>query len=125
MTINDKINDEKLQYNIKREAAQISALLSGKTNKYEYLMGEEILLSNQKQIIEKAKFTNLLLRKAFEKQTKTIEDQGNKQVESIKEHGKQLAESNALINKYDYDAKKDSTLIIKQKEIFNKLINER
>ena len=48
MTINDKINDEKLQYNIKREAAQISALLSGKTNKYEYLMGEEILLSNQK-----------------------------------------------------------------------------
>ena len=57
MTIDDQIKDEKLQYDINNEAAEISALLSGKINKYEYLTGEEILPANQKQIIEKAKFT--------------------------------------------------------------------
>ena len=43
MTIHDKIKDEKLQYDINREAAKISVLSSGKTDKYEYLTGEEIL----------------------------------------------------------------------------------
>ena len=52
MTIEDQIRDEKLQYDINRESAKISALSSGKTDKYEYLTGEEILLSNQQQIIE-------------------------------------------------------------------------
>ena len=52
MTIEDKIKDEKLQYDINREAAKISALSSGKIDKYEYLTGEEILPSNQQQIIE-------------------------------------------------------------------------
>ena len=47
MTINDQIKDEKLQYDINREAAKISALSSGKIHKYEYLKGEDILLSNQ------------------------------------------------------------------------------
>ena len=46
MTIDNKIKDEKLQYNINREAAEISALSSGKIDKYEYLTGEEILPSN-------------------------------------------------------------------------------
>ena len=76
MTIDDQIRDEKLQYDINREAAKISALSSGKIDKYEYLTGEEILPSNQKQIIEQAKFTYSSLGKAFEKQIKTIEDQG-------------------------------------------------
>ena len=57
MTINDQIRDEKLQYNINREAAKISALSSGKIHKYEYLSGEDILPTNQKQITEQAKFT--------------------------------------------------------------------
>ena len=48
MTINDQIGDEKLQYNINREAAKISALSSDKVDKYEYLTGEEILPYNQK-----------------------------------------------------------------------------
>ena len=43
-------------------------------DKYEYLTGEKILPSNQQQIIEQAKFTYSLLRKAFENQTKTIQD---------------------------------------------------
>ena len=47
MTINGHIRDEKLQYNINREAAKISALSSGKIHKYEYLTGEDILPSNQ------------------------------------------------------------------------------
>ena len=84
MTFEDQIKDEKLQYDINREAAKISALSSGKIDKYEYLTGEEILLpSNQRQIIEQAKFTYSPLGKAFEKQIKTIEDQGNKQVEAF------------------------------------------
>ena len=40
MTINDQIRDEKLQYDINREAAKISALSSNKFNKFEYLTGE-------------------------------------------------------------------------------------
>ena len=83
MTINDQIRDEKLQYDINREAAKISALSSGKIHKYEYLTGEDILPSNQQQIIEQAKFTYSPLGKAFEKQIKTIEDQGKKQVDAL------------------------------------------
>ena len=52
MTINDQIRDEKLQYDINREATRISALSSGEIRKYEYLTGENILLSNKQQIIE-------------------------------------------------------------------------
>ena len=83
MTIDDKIRDEKLQYDINREAAKISALSSHKIHKYEYLTGEVILLLNEKQIIEQAKFTYSPLGKAFEKQIKTIEDQGEKHVEAL------------------------------------------
>ena len=83
MTIEDQIKDEKLQYDINREAAKISAISSGKIDKYEYLTGEEILPSNQQRIIEQAKFTYSPLGKAFEKQTKTIEDQGKKQVDAL------------------------------------------
>ena len=76
MTINDQIKDEKRQHDINREAAKISALLSGKIHKYEYLTGEDILPSNQQQIIEQAKFIYSPLGKAFEKQIKTIKYQG-------------------------------------------------
>ena len=66
MTIDDKIRDEKLQYDIHSEAGKISALSSGKIDEYEYLSGEEILLSNQKQIMEQPKCAYYPLRKAFE-----------------------------------------------------------
>ena len=85
MTVNDQIRDEKLQYDINREAANISALSSSKINKYEYLTGEGILPSNQIQIIEQAKFSYSPFGKVFEKQTKTIEDCGKKQVEALKD----------------------------------------
>ena len=83
MTIENQIRDKKIQYGINREAEKISALSSGKINKHEYLTGEEILPSNQQQIIEQANFTYSPLGKAFEKQTKTIKDQEEKQVDAL------------------------------------------
>ena len=52
-------------------------------DKYEYLTGEEMLPSDQSRIVEKGTFTYFPLGKAFEKQTKTIEEQGEKQVEAL------------------------------------------
>ena len=80
MKINDKIRDEKLQYDINREAAKIS----GKIDKYEYLTGEKILPPDQRRVIEQAKFAYSPLGEPFEKQTKTIDEQGKKQVEALK-----------------------------------------
>ena len=66
MIIDDWIRDEKLQFDINREAAKISAL-SGKIDKHKYLTGEEILPSNQQQMTEQAKFTYTSFGKAFER----------------------------------------------------------
>ena len=57
MATYDKIRDEKLQYFIKREAAKISALSSGKNYKYEFLTGAEILAPDQRRVIESAEFS--------------------------------------------------------------------
>ena len=104
MTIEDQIKDEKLQYDINREAAKISALSSGETAKYEYLTNEEILPSNQQQIIEQAKFTYSPLGKAFEKQIKTIQDQGRKQIDALADlKPKEIKPKETKPNKYgDY-----------------------
>ena len=88
MTINDRIKDEKLQYDINSKTAEILALLSGKIDKYDYLNGEEILPFNQQQIIEQAKFTYYLLGKPFEKQIKIIEDEWDKHIKAIQDQGK-------------------------------------
>ena len=66
MAINDQIRDEKLQYDINREAAKISALSSGEIHKYEYLTDEDILPSDQQQIIEQTKGVNRLFVLSFE-----------------------------------------------------------
>ena len=116
MTIDDKIKDDKLQYDINREEAKISALSSGKIDKYEQLTGEEILPSDQSRIIEQVKFTYSPLCKAFENKMKTIEDQGEKQMRALEEHGKQLV-------KYSDD--KGSLADSKQKEILEELANRR
>ena len=116
MTIEDQIKDEKLQYDINREAAKISALSSGKLDKYEYLTGEEILPSNQQQIIQQAKFNYSPLGKVFEKQKKTIEDQGEKQVKAIQD--------NQLVNIKNYDYK-NKLLFSKEREIFKEVYNKK
>ena len=129
MTIEGQIRDEKLQYDINREAAKISALSSDKTDKYEYLTGEEILPSNQQQIIEQAKFTYSPLGKAFEKETKTIKDQGEKQIKTIEEESnKQIKNiknkwSDKTIKTVEYDPN-DDQVISKQKGTYNKMVNE-
>ena len=109
-----------IQYDINRETAKISALSSGKIHKYEYLTGEDILPSSQQQIIEQTKFTYSSLGKAFEKQIKTIEDQGQKQVdplENLKDQNKQLVNVNN-----DYE---DKLLHSKEQEIFRNNYNKR
>ena len=80
--------ETKLKLDINREAAKISTLPPGKIDKYEYLTGEVILPSNQKQIIKQATFTYSPFRKVFEKQTKTMEEQGRKQVDVITNQNK-------------------------------------
>ena len=92
MTNDKNLRDEKLQDNSNktivqgnRVAEKISALLSSKTDKKEYLPGQEILPIDQKQVIHETKLTYVPLRRAFEKQVKTI-----------KERGKQLIEINML-----------------------------
>ena len=60
------------KYDINGEAAKISALSSGKIDEHEYLTGEEMLPSNQQQIIEQSEFTYSPLGNAFEKQTKQL-----------------------------------------------------
>ena len=56
MTIDDKARDEKVQYDINREASKILVLSSGKNDKYEFVTGTEILPSDQSRVIEQAKF---------------------------------------------------------------------
>ena len=51
MTIDDKIKDEKLEYDINRITAKLSALLSSKIDNYEYLTDKEILPSQQQRRI--------------------------------------------------------------------------
>ena len=75
--------------------------------------------SNQQQIIEQAKFTYYPLGKAFEKQIKTTEDQGEKQIKAIQNQG-----PIKTIKKYAFD-NEDCPLISKQKEIFNELAGKR
>ena len=116
MIINDQIRDEKLQYNINRERAKISPLSSGKIDKYEYLTGGEILPSNQQQILEQAKFNYSPLGKAFEKQIKTIEDQGENHVEALK-NLKPKEQTKAIEGKSNNQSKATN--------IFNDLIKER
>ena len=71
MTIDDQIKDEKIQYDIYRQASKVSALSSRKIDKYEYFTGKEILPSNKNKI-EQVKFIYSPLRKTLEKETKKI-----------------------------------------------------
>ena len=119
MTIEDQIRDDKLQYDINRETPKISALSSGKIDKYEYLTGEEILPSNQQQIIEQAKFTCSPLGKPFEKQTNTIKDQGEKQIKAMRDSKEQLVNIN---NDYDY---KNKLFLSRERETFKNIYNKR
>ena len=123
MTINDQIKGEKLQYNINREAAKISALSSGKLHKYEYLTGENILPSNQQQIIEQTKFTYSPLGKAFDEQIKAIEDQGKKQIDDLEKlkPREEIKPIEGTSNNQSKAVTIFNKLVSKRKELMNKL----
>ena len=122
MTINDQIKGEKLQYNINRGAAKISDLSSGKFHKYENLTGEDILPSTQQQIIEQTKFTYSPLGKAFDKQIKTIEDQGKIQIDALEKlKTKEIKPTEDKPNNQLKVATIFNDLINKRKELLNKL----
>ena len=101
MTI-DKIRDEKLQYDINREAVKLSALPSGNIDKYEYPKGKETLPSNWSQIIEKAKFIYSPLEKVLEKQTRKQLDA----LESIKLSSKWIKLNQWVTLNWEYIFKK-------------------
>ena len=121
MTINDQIRVEKLQYNINRAAAKIPALSSGKIHKYEYLTGEDILPCNQQHIIKQTKVTYSSLGNAFEKQIKTIEDHGEKQINALKDL-KRKEQTKAITEKLDDD---DDDRTSTSKEIYDEILEER
>ena len=110
MTVNDQIRDEKLQYNVNREAAKISALPWGKIHKYEYLTGKDILPPNQEQIIEQAKVTYCPLGKAFEKQIKTIKNQWQNYVDALKD-----------LKPITYKSNGDNDESLRQKKNYNEI----
>ena len=117
--MDDIVRDEKLQYLINREATKISVLSSGKIDKYEHLVDEQILPPDKRRVIEQANLAYFPLGKAFEKQIKTIEEQDKNQIKAVKDHGKQFAESNEKILL--------STEIVHHlmnKKNFNKLVEE-
>ena len=97
----------------------MSALSSDKIDKYKYLAGEDVLPSKQQQIIEQARFTYSPLGKAFEKQTKTIKDQGEKQIKAIQDNKEQLVNIN---NDDDY---KNKPLLSRETEIFKNIYSKR
>ena len=98
-----------MKYGINREAVKTSAWSLGKIDKFEYLTSKEILPSYQRKVIEQTKFAYSPLGKVFEKK-KTIEDQGEKQIESTEDNQKQL-ENNEL-------------LFSKEREIFKNIYNK-
>ena len=95
-------------------------ILTEKLQKYKLinmnLTGEVILPNDQSRMIGQAKFTYSPLSKTFEKQIKTTEDQGEKQIKALEKHGKQLV---------DFSSEKDSLKLLTQNDIVNDFINER
>ena len=102
MIIDDKSRDQKLKYDINKEAAKISALSSKNIDKYEHITSEDILHSDQRRVIKQAKSTFFFFRKSFRKINKNDWGSSRKQIKAIEEHEKQLIESNDFI-KNDFD----------------------
>ena len=106
---------------IRLEMKNCNMRLTKKQQKYqldknEYLTGEKILPPDQRRVIEQAKFTDSPSGKAFEKQTKRIENQGEKQIKTIEEYKKQL---------YNKPPGNNKLLLSKEREIFKNIYNKK
>ena len=104
MVIEDQTKDEKLQHDIKERLRK-------------YQLYHQVKLINMNTLLVKKYYHRINSKKAFEKQIKTIQDQGKKQVKEIQDN-KQLVN----INKDDY---KDKLLHSKEREIFKDIYNKR
>ena len=128
MTTDNKIRDEKLEYNIDREAAKISVLSSEKIDKYEYLTGEEIIFPNQRKTIGQATFKYYSLGKAFEKQIKTRKKKSSLEVFKPEENKEDIKSVEAFFPegmrtneiKSEIDEKKELEGKIKWKDLKHK-----
>ena len=99
-----------MQLEVRWAAAKISALSSDKIDKYEFLIGEEILSLQQHRTIEQAKFTYLkVIKGPGEKQREAIKEQGEKQLVAFSKH-----ERKDYFNVYDRDNGKKGKLFLKQ-----------
>ena len=103
-----------MQYDINREVAKISALSSGKIDKYEYLTGEKILPPDQRRVKEQAKFAYSPLGKTFETLNKNDWGSRKKQIDAITNQNKRLE---ALTNKDDHKSI--------YKEIFDRPVKDK
>ena len=92
MTIDDKIRDEKLQYDVNREKYQHQHL-EKLINMNMLQVRKYYLPPHQRRVIDQPEFAYSPL----EKQTKTTEDQAEKQIKALEEHGKQLVEFNEFV----------------------------
>ena len=121
MAINDQIRDEKLQYDINREAAKVSTLSSGQTHKYEYLTGEDILPSKSTTNNRTHKIYLFSFGKSFWKSNKNNWRSRSKAGwcfrENLKDQNKQLVNVND-----DYEEKLQHS---KEREIFRNIYNKR
>ena len=93
--LDNKIRSNQAQYDLDRQSAKISALSSGKLDKYEYLTGED--LGYKPDVVQKAKFEYSPFGQAFDKgidvgdkqegllkRLKNIEDKGDNELDLIK-----------------------------------------
>ena len=119
MTIDDKIRDEKLQYDVNREKYQHHHL-EKLINMNMLQVRKYYLPPHQRRVIDQPKFAYSPL----EKQTKTTEDQAEKQIKALEEHGKQLVEFNEFV-KNDFNNNEGSIPFPEQRKIFNKLVRGR
>ena len=110
MTIENKIKDEKLQYDINRDVTKISALSSGKIDKYETLLVRKYYPQINKKLLNKLNLLILLWEKLLKNRQKKIEDQGEKQTKTIQDKS---IENIKKCSDYDNDYKKE---LLKQKK---------
>ena len=85
------------------------------------------IIPNQSRIIEQAKFPYSPLRRAFKKQITVVKGQGENQIKTLEEHGKQWVKSNAFAGKESipFDKKEQSMPLDKEKKICYKHVVEK
>ena len=110
-TIDNKIKQNKAEYNLDRQSAEISPLSSGNVSKYQFLTGKDVL--PEKELLEEAgtmkRFEYSLLHKELKAQTDITKRQYQKLYNTY-EPEKIITKENPTLSKYNrpnliYDCK--------------------